>query len=135
MLGPAVGGEFMEFITGEHIDPSEVYPKVHKLLSGSVILHIAIVREMTGMQVTHSIDFQRNGDIETELREISEELKRRWNIEDSLIIRRLGLLRVHEVMSVVAVSAPHRGDAFDACRFGVESLKRMKTIIKEEQRG
>ncbi len=36
-------------------------------------------------------------------------------------------------MSLVAASAPHREDAFDACRHGVESLKKMKTIKKAER--
>jgi molybdopterin synthase catalytic subunit len=66
------------------------------------------------------------------LKSIVDSIKDKYELEDVLIIRRLGALKVGEVMALVAASAPHREDAFDACRYGVESLKKMKTIKKTE---
>lgn len=122
----------MEIVTETTITPNEIYDSIKKATVGSIVLHFAVVREKTGDQVTHSIDFQRNGDIENELKSIVDSLKDKYELEDVLIIRRLGALKVGEVMSLVAASAPHREDAFDACRHGVESLKKMKTIKKTE---
>jgi molybdopterin synthase catalytic subunit len=123
----------MEIVTETTINPNEIYDRIKKETVGSVVLHFAVVREHTGDQVTQSIDFQRNGDIENELKAIVDSIKDKYELEDVLIIRRLGALKVGEVMSLVAASAPHREDAFDACRHGVESLKKMKTIKKAER--
>jgi len=123
----------METVTETTINPNEIYDRIKKETVGSVVLHFAVVREFTGDQVTQIIDFQRNGDIENELKAIVDSIKDKYELEDVLIIRRLGALKVGEVMSLVAASAPHREDAFDACRHGVESLKKMKTIKKTER--
>jgi molybdopterin synthase catalytic subunit len=123
----------MEIVTETTINPNEIYDRIKKETVGSVVLHFAVVREFTGDQVTQIIDFQRNGDIENELKAIVDSIKDKYELEDVLIIRRLGALKVGEVMSLVAASAPHREDAFDACRHGVESLKKMKTIKKAER--
>ena len=122
----------MDVVTSDPIEPSRIYDEIQKKTAGSVVLHFAVVRERTGDQVTTSIEFQRVGDIESEIRAINERIRQQWKVEDVLIIRRIGLLRVNDVMSLVAASAPHREDAFDACRYGVESLKKMQTIRKIE---
>lgn len=123
----------MQAVTTETIEPKDIYDQILKNTAGSVVLHFALVREKTGDRVTRSIEFQLNGDAEAELESISDSIRHKWDIEDVLIIRRLGVLKVGEVMSLVAASAPHREDAFDACRYGVESLKKMKTISKTER--
>ena len=123
----------MQIVTTECIAPNEVYDKIRKETAGSVVLHFAVVRGKTGDQITQNIEFQRGGDIEGELNAIVDRMKAKWQLEDALIIRRLGLLKVGEVISFVAASAPHREDAFDACRYGVEGLKKMKTIKKTEK--
>ena len=97
----------MEIVTEATINPNELYDMVKKETVGSIVLHFAVVRGRTGDQVTHTIDFQRNGDIENELKSITGIIKDRCELEDLLIIRRLGALKVGEVMSVVAASAPH----------------------------
>jgi len=104
----------MEIITNKTINPNEVYDRIKKETVGSVVLHFAVVRERTGDQVTQVIDFQRNGDIENELKSIVDRIKEKYELEDVLIIRRLGALKVGDVMSLVAASAPHREDAFNA---------------------
>jgi molybdopterin synthase catalytic subunit len=123
----------MEIVTKEIIDPSEVYDKIQKQTVGSVVLHFAVVREKTRDQITESIEFQRAGDIESELKSICDAIQQKWKVEDVLIIRRLGLLEVGDIISLVAASAPHKEDAFDACQYGVKVLKKMKTIRKKEK--
>ncbi len=122
----------MFLLTGNAIDPKTTYDSIQKKTVGSVILHYAVVRERTGDQVTKQIEFQQNGDIEFEMNSISDSLFEKWALEDVLIIRRLGVLKVGDIMSLVSVSAPRSKDAFEACHFGVESLKKMKFIKKTE---
>ena len=123
----------MEFVTNGPIEPGKIYDHLEKKNSGSIVIHYGIVREKTGDRITTFIEYQRAGDVEAEMKSISDEILHRWDIEDVLIIRRVGRLEVGDIISLVAVSAPHREDAFDGCRYGVEALKKMRTVQKDEQ--
>lgn len=122
----------MEMVVHMPIDPSEVYELMKKDTAGSVVLHYAVVRESTEEKKTASIEFYARGEVDKELRTISDEISTRWKIEYVLIIRRLGKLAIGDIISLVAVSSPHKEEAFDACRYGVERLKKMSSISKKE---
>ena len=66
------------------------------------------------------------------LQEIGAQLHERWAICRAALFHATGTLRVGQVSVVVAVSAPHRAAAFEACRFGIEELKRDVPIWKKE---
>ena len=66
------------------------------------------------------------------LGEIADEILRRWDVCRLAILHRIGRVGVGEVTVVVACSAPHRADAFDACRHGIERLKQDVPIWKRE---
>jgi len=123
----------VEVVTTDCINPNEAYYKIQKENVGSVVVHFGVVRERTGNQITQTIEFQPAGDIESELKSIADSIRDRWQIEDVLIIRRVGVLQVGDIISLVAASAPRREDAFDACRYGVESLKQMRTMKETER--
>jgi len=90
----------MVITTAEPIDPREVYERIGSNNSCSVVIRCAVVREIAA------------------------------RLEDALIIRRLGVLRAGDVMSLVAAIAPRREQAFHACRYGVENLKNMRSTSK-----
>ena len=69
---------------------------------------------------------------EKKLAEIEEEVRRRWPVGKIAMVHRLGRLAVGDVSVAVAVSCPHRGQAFDACRFAVDTLKELVPIWKKE---
>ena len=64
--------------------------------------------------------------------EVADELFDTWPIRKVAILHRTGDLSVGEASVVIACSAPHRGDAFDACRQGIERLKEDVPIWKKE---
>jgi len=66
------------------------------------------------------------------LQEIEIEVHKKWNINKFVAIHRTGTLKVGEVSVAVAVSAEHRKEAFDACRFGIDSIKEKAPIWKKE---
>lgn len=66
------------------------------------------------------------------LREIAEELLSRWDLRRVAIHHRTGALEIGDASVVVAVSAPHRAEAFEACRQGIERLKQDVPIWKKE---
>ncbi len=74
------------------------------------------------------MEFDIIGDAEKELAEAADEIKRKWELEDIIVVHRLGRLEVGEVVAVVAVSAVRRREAFEACLEGVDRFKAMKSI-------
>lgn len=66
------------------------------------------------------------------MREIGQQLRQKYAIDRLAIVHRLGHLEVGETSVFIAVSAPHRGAAFDACRFAIDTLKRTVPIWKKE---
>ncbi len=70
--------------------------------------------------------------MEAELAAITAAVKERWNVDGVLPIRRVDMLKIGDVISLVAVSAPASNDAFEACRFGLERIKKMGTLRKTE---
>ena len=68
----------------------------------------------------------------TRMQEIAEQIIEKWPIRKVAILHRTGTLAIGETSVVVACSAPHRSDAFDACRHGIERLKEDVPIWKKE---
>lgn len=68
----------------------------------------------------------------SEMRKLAEEAGRRWSIVRIAITHRVGLVDIGETSVAIAVSAAHRGEAFEACRFAIDRLKEIVPIWKKE---
>ena len=66
------------------------------------------------------------------MREIGAEIRAKFSIHRVAIVHRLGRLEIGETSVWIAVSAAHRGAAFDACRYAIDTLKRAVPIWKKE---
>ena len=125
----------MEIVSNTRIRPEEIFSLIDSGKSGSVVFHFAVVRGTTGDKETSLVEFHpAKSDSETkeELHQISEEIRKKWEVDDVLIIRAMGKLGVGDVMSLVAVSSPRSKAAFEASHWGVDQLKEMKTLKKQE---
>ena len=69
---------------------------------------------------------------EAELQRLVDQARSQWEITDVTISHRLGRLEIGEVSVVVAVAAPHRGPALEACRWLIDTLKTEVPIFKKE---
>ncbi len=67
-----------------------------------------------------------------ELTRIAGEIRDRWQLEDVAMIQRIGRLEVGEVLLVVAVGAPHRKEALEACQYAIDRFKEMSTAWTTE---
>lgn len=63
---------------------------------------------------------------------IVEEIARRWPDTRAAMTHRVGRVDIGEASVVIAVSAPHRADAFEACRFAIDTLKTTVPVWKKE---
>ena len=122
----------MVMVTEEPLDPGKLFDELRKHGSGSVLFHYAVVKSQAGDSVSSGILFERNGDIEAELAEISSDVKSRWHIDDIVLVRRIGMLKIGDVISLVAVSAAASEDAFEACRYGLSRIRKMVSLKKTE---
>jgi molybdopterin synthase catalytic subunit len=101
--------------------------------AGAIALFLGTVRQNpSGPQVRH-LDYEAYVSMaEAEMRKIAAEAARRWPVRAIGIVHRLGRLAVGETSVAIAVSTPHRQDAFEAGRFAIDTLKRTVPIWKKE---
>lgn len=64
--------------------------------------------------------------------EIEAEAKQRFGVTRVRIVHRLGRMEIGDTSVAVAVSSPHRKEAFEACRFAIDTLKHKAPIWKKE---
>lgn len=68
----------------------------------------------------------------SEMRKLAIEANERWKIVRIAIAHRVGVVKIGETSVAIAVSAAHRGEAFEACRFAIDRLKEIVPIWKKE---
>ncbi len=100
--------------------------------SGSILVHYAVVKPMAENRRTRGIRFVAGSETEAEMKALEEKLRSAWEVDDVVLLRRVGELGVGEVISVVAVAASGREAAFGACRDAVSGYKKMQSLQKEE---
>jgi len=123
----------MTRLTRDPIDVAALTEAVRSPHCGAVALFLGTVRDLTGDAVTTALDYDAYPPMaEKKLAEIEAEVRRRWPVGDVAMVHRLGKLDVSDVSVAVAVSTPHRADAFAACRFAIDALKEQVPIWKRE---
>ncbi|MGL6074637.1 MAG: molybdenum cofactor biosynthesis protein MoaE [Fimbriiglobus sp.] len=120
-------------LSTEPIDYTALTEAVRSPLAGAVVLFLGTVREVTGEEITVALTYDAYVPMaEKKLAEIEAEVRRRWTVTDVAMAHRLGRLEVSEVSVAVAVSAPHRVEAFEAARYAIDTLKEVVPIWKQD---
>ena len=123
----------MTRLTRDPIDFAALTEAVRSPHCGAVALFLGTVRDLTGDAVTTALDDDAYPPMaEKKLAEIEAEVRRRWPVGDVAMVQVLGKLDPGDVSVAVAVSTPHRADAFAACRFAIDALKEQVPIWKRE---
>jgi molybdopterin synthase catalytic subunit len=122
----------MNIVTENRLDAGRLFEKLGKQNSGSVIFHYAVVKNQAGERPTAGIRFEPGGDMEAEMAEIEADIRKRWSVNDILLVRRIGLLQIGDLISLVAVSSAASSDAFEACRYGLARIRKMASVRKTE---
>jgi molybdopterin synthase catalytic subunit len=120
-------------ITDRPIDHAALTERVRSNLAGAVCTFLGTVREMTGDRRTASLDYEAYPEMASKkLAELEVEARRRWPVIEAALVHRVGHLDLGEISVVVAVSCPHRDQAFEACRWLIDTLKEVVPIWKKE---
>jgi molybdopterin synthase catalytic subunit len=101
--------------------------------AGGTCLFVGTVRDRSDAGDVTGLHYEAWDELATRrLTEIAAEMLERWPVKKVAILHRIGDLAIGEASVVVACSAPHRAEAFDACRHGIERLKDDVPIWKKE---
>ena len=120
-------------LTHDVIDYHALTESVRRNHCGAVVTFLGTVRDLTDGLVTMALDYEAYpGMAEKKLAEIEADTRSRWPVGEIALVHRLGHLEVGEVSVAVAVSCPHRAEAFEACRHAIDRLKELVPIWKKE---
>ncbi|MHA1378621.1 MAG: molybdenum cofactor biosynthesis protein MoaE [Candidatus Helarchaeota archaeon] len=120
-------------ITDKDFSTDDVLKKLKKPEIGCIVSFVGVVRgtSQQGMVDTLEIEAYDKMGLET-LKEIVNKAKSQYEIEEVSIIHRTGKLKIGDNIVVIAVSAGHRRDAFKACEWLINELKKIVPIWKKE---
>jgi len=123
----------MVAITEDPIDVNLILRGLGSARTGGIDIFIGTVRDTNEGKSVDSIEYTAYVPMAEELmRRIESEIRVRWPVENVTIVHRIGLLRVGEISVVTAAGAPHRAEAFEACRYAIERVKADVPIWKKE---
>ena len=115
------------------IDLQELVRYVTDPSAGAIATFIGTTRNNNEGRKVIALDYDAYPEMaEKELKRIGEDAKKKWRIERMAIIHRIGPVEITEASVMIAVSAAHRDDAFQACRFAIEEIKKTVPIWKKE---
>lgn len=120
-------------ISKEPINVQEVIDKVVQREAGAITTFIGTVRELTHGRKTLYLIYEAYESMAVKkLEQIGNEIKERWQGSEVAITHRVGKLDITDVAVVIAVSTPHRADAYEANRYAIERIKEIVPIWKKE---
>jgi molybdopterin synthase catalytic subunit len=115
------------------IDHQAMMESVQTDADGAVTLFLGTVRDHNkGRRVTGLAYSAYEEMALSELRRVRERALDQFEVTGVAVVHRLGELALGEASVAVAVASPHRGAAFDACRFVIDTLKETVPIWKKE---
>lgn len=133
LIPPISGGEQIFDVTYDVLDVGPLLEAVRTDRDGAVVLFCGTVRgENEGRKVLH-LEYDAYASMAAKaMRQIGDEIVSRWPDAKVAMRHRLGRLSVGEISIVIAVGAPHRQEAFEACRYAIDRVKEIVPIWKKE---
>ncbi len=121
-------------ITFAPLSLSEVYSLADHPANGAIVLMSGTVRNQTDGIAVISLEYQAYEPMALRVfYQIADDIRKKWKDTNRIVIHhRTGHLKIGEISVLVAVGCPHRSQAFDACRYAIDTLKHNAPIWKKE---
>jgi len=122
-------------ITNQIIEPTQLLAAVEDDGSGGTVLFLGCVRDHSHGQKVVALEYEAYEPMALrQMENIAAEVSKRWPVRRLAMVHRLGYMKVGEISVAIAVSCAHRAEAFEACRFAIDTLKHTVPIWKKEYR-
>lgn len=123
----------MVSLTLNQIDIKSLVDGVTTPQSGGIDIFVGTTRNHAGGRSVKLLEYEAYEPMAVAIMErLETEAKKRWPVRKISIVHRLGKVPIGEASVVIAVSSAHRKEAFDACRFLIDTLKKEVPIWKRE---
>ena len=136
LLPPVAGGAGPPrrcTLSDQPLDEAEVVGRVAARDTGGVVTFVGTVRDQARGHAIEYLEYEAYPEMaEREMEKIAEEAAQRWEGTRVAIAHRVGHLEIGDAAVVIAACAPHRAEAFEACRFAIDTLKVTVPIWKKE---
>jgi len=127
-----IEGDKFELVR-EVIDTAALAQHVRAGQDGAIVAFDGFVRNQSHGRMTRYLEYEAYEPMALgKMKEIAAQIHEQFRIDRVVMVHRLGRLEIGETSVFIAVSAPHRGAAFDACRFAIDTLKKTVPIWKKE---
>ena len=121
-------------VTAEELSADDVIARLADPANGAVVTFVGVVRDNTDGRNVLYLEYEAYPEMaEDTLRQIGAEIQERWkSIRQVAIVHRVGRLGIGEASVVIALSAGHRPEMFDALHYAIDRLKQIVPIWKKE---
>jgi molybdopterin synthase catalytic subunit/molybdopterin converting factor small subunit len=121
-------------VVAEPLSADGVAAAVEDPAAGGLAIFAGVVRNETGGRPVKFLEYEAHAPMaEAKMREIGETVRARWpGVKRVALVHRIGRLEIGEASVLIAVSAAHRQEAFAACQYAIDTLKRTVPVWKKE---
>jgi len=119
-------------VRDQPLDVAEVTAAVSDVAAGGLAIFVGAVRDHDGGQSVQRLEYSAHPTAEARLAEVAAEVAEEFDVVAVAAIHRVGVLEIGDLAVVSAVSAAHRGTAFEASRALIDRLKQRVPIWKHQ---
>jgi molybdopterin synthase catalytic subunit len=123
-------------ITRDPLDAAAVRALVEAVSypgAGGLVTFEGVVRDNARGKRVRYLEYDAYPEMaEQEMATIAAEVERRWGTDHLAMVHRIGRMEIGECSVVIVVACPHRAEAFEACRYAIDTLKATVPIFKKE---
>jgi molybdopterin synthase catalytic subunit len=120
-------------LTRDPLHRDDLIARVAHPSIGGIVVFEGVVRDNARGKQIRYLEYEVYAEMaEQQIRAIIDEAGRRWHIDHVAVAHRFGRLEIGEASVIIVVATPHRSEAFEACRYIIDTLKTTVPIWKKE---
>jgi len=120
-------------LSEQALDVPQAVHAVNHPGAGAVDIFIGTVRDQTQKKSVTRLDYEAYDSMAlAQMHKLAEETAGKWPVRGIAIHHRKGILQIGDIAVIIAVSTPHRKEAFEACKYTIDTLKERVPIWKKE---
>jgi len=120
-------------VTSDRLEVSSADQDLRSERVGAICIFVGTTRRFTGERESEQLRYEAFSEMAIlEMERLAQEARERWPVTKVVLHHRLGVVKPTEASVLVGVSAPHRAESFEACRFLIDTLKERVPVWKRE---